>query len=172
MKGSIELIIGPMFSGKSTELLRRCNRYKIAGKTVLKINHQKDTRYGQGIIGTHDGKSGCATQVKNLQGLTKLVSEHDVIAVDEAQFFKDLSPCIQWAEDGKTVVVAGLDGTYEKKPFPHVCELVAQSERVTKLTAVCRCGREASFTKRLTNHTELELVGSEETYAPKCRTCF
>lgn len=169
--GKIEMIIGPMFSGKSTELLRRCKRYTLSGKKVLLINHTCDTRYGENIVGTHDGAASSALALSDFTNLVEITKGYDVIAIDEAQFF-EIIPCVL-AEMGKIVIVAGLSSTYERQPFTNVCNLICNAESVTKLTAVCSiCGRDASFTKRLTLETELHIIGSKDKYTPRCRTCF
>ena len=170
--GKMELIIGPMFSGKSTELLRRCKRHSIANRKVLLVNHEKDTRYGNGVIGTHDGVVDKAVQVSTLAKIIENANEYEVIAIDEGQFFSDITTVKALADKGIIVIVAGLDATFQMQPFIEMCKLVSQAESVTKLTAICSCGKEASFTKRLSKDLALEVIGGMGLYAPVCRTCF
>lgn len=172
--GTIELIIGPMFSGKTTELFRRLRRRKIAKDRTLMIKYQKDTRYSENEAGTHDRMLEKATAQTNLANID--VSDVDVIAIDEGQFFPDLVTCVEfWANHlGKTVIVAGLDATYERKPFPTIVQLVPLAERVDKLNAVCmKCHSDnGSFTTRISSETEVEVIGGADKYMSVCRKCY
>ena len=178
--GHLHLICGPMFAGKSTELLRRVRRYSLSRKTIVVFKHAKDVRFGKEMaITTHDAlEHGAASfevhAVSDLSGprATAVASRASIIAVDEGQFFADLAPtCNKWADEGKVVVVAALDTTYERKPFDTVVGLCP--DYITKLTAVCvRCFDEAPFTHRTTDETELEVVGGEDKYEAVCRSCY
>ena len=179
-RGHLHLICGPMFAGKSTELLRRVRRYSLARKTIVVFKHVKDVRFGEEMaITTHDAMvQGAASfevlAVSDLSGpmATRAATRASIIAVDEGQFFTDLAPtCNKWADEGKIVVVAALDTTYERKPFDTVVSLCP--DYITKLTAVCiRCSSEATFTHRTTDETELEVVGADDKYEALCRACF
>ncbi len=175
-EGKIQAIFGPMFSGKSTELLRKITRHKIANKRCLVINYILDNRYStEEVAATHDKRFISAKKLKTLSELTdEGALEYDVIGIDEGQFFGDLvETCDRWADLGITVIVAALDCTFEKKNFGNVPMLLAISENVKKLSAICKiCNAKASFTKRLTQSKEINLVGGSETYMPVCRECY
>ena len=176
MCGSIKIIIGSMFSGKSTEIIRLINRYKTLKKNILAINHSSDIRYGENKIISHNKEShDClsVTQLKPLLQDTRF-NECDVIFIEEAQFFSDLFDFVTQSADfhNKIVVVAGLDGTYKREPFGDVLRLIPHAESVIKLHALClKCndGTTASFTKRIINDESDILVGSTESYIAVCR---
>ncbi|KAJ7946395.1 Thymidine kinase [Quillaja saponaria] len=175
--GEIHVIVGPMFAGKTTTLLRRIQSESSSGRNVAIIKSSKDTRYGLDSIVTHDGvKLPC-------QALTDLSSfkqnygldayeELDVIGIDEAQFFEDLYDfCRETADhDGKTVIVTGLDGDYLRRSFGSVLDIIPLADSVTKLTARCElCGKRAFFTLRKTEEKQTELIGGADVYMPVCR---
>lgn len=178
-KGSIELILGPMFSGKSTELMRRLKRYQVAQYKVMIVKYAKDVRYDEEGIATHCGMKIPATvSATKLEQITSniLKEDYDVIGIDEGQFFPDV---VLWAEEmaneGKVVVVAALDGTFQRKPFGDILSLVPLAEEVTKLKAVCmNCFEEAAFSKRITSDDEgkVEVIGGADKYMAVCRACF
>ena len=176
MTGYIETIFGPMFSGKSTELQKKIRRFRIANKRCLVINFSQDNRYSsEDVAVTHDFNKIDAKKLNSLGQLTDLdINSHDVIGVDEGQFFPDLVDYAdKWANQGKIVVISALDSTFERKPFGRICELVAISEYIHKLSAVCiNCGEHAMNTKRMIDSTDLVLVGGAEIYKPVCRKCF
>ncbi|KAF0685970.1 Aste57867_22222 [Aphanomyces stellatus] len=164
-----------MFSGKSTELIRRMRRYQHAQLKCLVVKSKIDDRYtSESLVSTHDRQMMKANALKRLDEMGEEYMNYDVIGIDEGQFFADLNMfCDQAANKGKIVIVAALDGTFERKPFPHVCELIPKAENVTKLSAVCAiCGSDAAFTRRLVSSTAVELVGGSESYQPVCRNCF
>jgi len=178
-KGSIELILGPMFSGKSTELMRRLKRYQVAQYKVMIVKYAKDVRYDEEGIATHCGMKIPATvSTTKLELITNniLKEDYDVIGIDEGQFFPDV---VSWAEKmanlGKVVVVAALDGTFQRKPFGDILSLIPLAEEVTKLKAVCmNCFEEAAFSKRITSDDEgkVEVIGGADKYMAVCRACF
>ncbi|ONK59788.1 uncharacterized protein A4U43_C08F10700 [Asparagus officinalis] len=175
--GEIHVIIGPMFAGKTTALLRRVQGEVDIGRKVAMIKSDRDTRYAIDSIVTHDGTRMRCLALNELSTFrTKLGVEAydklDVIGIDEAQFFEDLYDfCCNAADrDGKTVIVAGLDGDYLRKRFGSVLDIVPLAESVTKLTARCEiCGRPAYFTLRKTEQKETELIGGADVYMPVCR---
>jgi len=174
-EGRIEVVFGPMFSGKSSELIRRVRRHQIAKKECLVLNYAKDTRYTDSdACCTHDKNMLKATRINLLSQVDSLVENQDVVAIDEGQFFDDLVyHAEKWANQGKIVIIAALDATFEMKPFGNICELLPLAESVKKLSAVCLdCGEKASFTKRVTNDKEIELIGHLDIYKPVCRKCF
>jgi len=174
--GRIELIIGCMNSGKTTELRRRVNRFKIAGHKCLVIKYIKDNRYGDDCISTHDKLTmQVDVAVANLSELKEeTFKDVDVIGVDEGQFIIGLSQfCEHHANHGRIVLVSALDGTFERKPFPSVMELIPLAERVDKLSAICMlCHKEAAFSSRISNERQVEVIGGADKYNSTCRECF
>lgn len=180
--GSIEVIAGSMFSGKTEELLRRVRRAEIANQTVQLFKPSIDRRYDQKRVVTHDGTGG--TEAWIARDARDLFAQIDwdvvVIAIDEAQFFDDaiVDVCRYLAHKGKRVLISGLDQDYRGNPFEPMPTLMALAERVTKLYAICqRCGRRASRTQRLIDgepagmNDPLILVGGVESYEARCGAC-
>ncbi|XP_027277690.1 thymidine kinase, cytosolic isoform X1 [Cricetulus griseus] len=149
-RGQIQVILGPMFSGKSTELMRRVRRFQIAQNKCLVIKYAKDTRYSSSFS-THDRNTMDALPACLLRDVAQEALGAAVIGIDEGQFFPDIVEfCEVMANAGKTVIVAALDGTFQRKAFGSILNLVPLAESVVKLTAVCmECFREAAYTKRL-----------------------
>lgn len=179
--GEIRLICGSMFSGKSTELLRHVRRYAVTHKNIVVFTHEKDVRFGEDwAVTTHDVmvvKSAASFQVHAVSSLSdsradNVTKNATIICIDEGQFFDDLAPsCNKWADAGKIVVVAALDTTFERKPWPSMANLCP--DYITKLTAVCvKCGADAPFTRRISANTEVEVVGGKEEYEAVCRGCY
>ena len=175
MSGEVQVIYGPMFSGKSTELLRRIRRYTAANKSCIVLKYCKDTRYEQtGSISTHDLITWQAHAYDVLESAMALVANYDVIGIDEGQFFKDIVEFSdKMANEGKIVIVAALDATFERKDFNHITALLPIAEQVTKLNAICElCYGTAAFSKRLGQETEIELIGGHDKYIAVCRACY
>ncbi|KAK7794110.1 hypothetical protein R5R35_012603 [Gryllus longicercus] len=170
-KGQIQVIFGPMFSGKTTELIRRLRRYEIANYKCLIVKYANDVRYGLEAISSHDHQTLPALNAETLSGVN--ADDYDVIGVDEGQFFADIVSCSEkLANKGKIVIVAALDGTYQRLPFGDILNLVPLAESVVKLSAVCmKCFKDASYTKRTTNECELEVIGGADKYMSVCREC-
>ncbi|KAI1283782.1 Thymidine kinase, cytosolic [Halotydeus destructor] len=173
-RGQIQVIFGPMFSGKTTELMRRLKRYQCANHKVLIVKYQHDTRYDKTSIATHDQQTMGAVSCLQLSPLIADAENFSVIGIDEGQFFPDI---VNFAESmanmGKTVIVAALDGSYQRTGFGDILNLVPLAESVIKLTAVCMtCFAEASYTKRIGHEQELELIGGAEKYMAVCRSCY
>ncbi len=183
--GFLEVIVGPMFSGKSEELIRRATRALIAKQRVQVFKPALDTRYDDlhdGVaVASHNGRTLAALAVGDVEALRgRLEAETQVVAIDEAQFFPQelVSLATDMADSGKRVIVAGLDLDFRGEPFGPVPELLARAESVTKLTAICvRCGAAATRTQRLIGghpaHYDdpVILVGAAESYEPRCRAC-
>ncbi|XP_073023174.1 thymidine kinase a-like [Primulina eburnea] len=175
--GEVHVILGPMFAGKTTALLRRVMAEANNGRSVTIIKSSKDNRYAADAVVTHDGTKFPCWALSDLSSFklrfgADAYDKLDVIGIDEAQFFGDLYTfCIEAADlDGKSVVVAGLDGDYLRKSFGSVLDIIPLADTVTKLTARCEvCGKRAFFTLRKTNATETELVGGADIYMPVCR---
>lgn len=174
--GSIELILGPMFSGKTTELFRRIRRYTFANYRCIVIKYRKDQRYAAaGEASTHDQLMLAAHPCERLSEAIDQVKDFDVIGIDEGQFFPDLPEYSEkWANAGKVIVVSALDGTFQRKPFGRTLELIPLAEKIDKLHAVCMlCFGDASFSKRIsTTDNRVEVIGGSEAYVSTCRKCY
>ena len=174
--GWIEAICGPMFSGKSEELIRRLRRASIAHKRVQVFKPAMDTRYSIDEIVTHGDVRMTAESVNTAAEILAAIDwRTEVVGIDEANFFGQplLEPVNRLADDGKRVIVAGLDTDYMGRPFPPMPDLLATAESITKTLAICvRCGNPAKHTQRLVESDELILVGAGDAYEARCRTCF
>ncbi|XP_068117958.1 thymidine kinase, cytosolic-like [Hyperolius riggenbachi] len=174
IRGQIQVIFGPMFSGKSTELMRRVRRFQIAQYKCMVIKYAKDTRYNSEQLATHDRHTMSAVSACLLAEVSTEALHYSVIGIDEGQFFPDVVDfCEEMANQGKTVIVAALDGTFQRKAFGNILNLVPLAESVVKLNAVCmQCYREASYTKRLGVEKEVEVIGGADKYHSVCRLCY
>ena len=179
--GKIELIIGCMFSGKSSELIRRVRRYESISTNILSINFDGDTRYDDNLnnIITHDQVKHTAISVNKLIPLmlTEEYKNASIIAINEGQFFSDLSDfCITSADfDNKTIIIAGLIGDYKREPFEQISKLIPHADEILKLSAMCKScnnGTLATFTKKKTDSTQLIEIGGDDIYEPVCRDCY
>jgi thymidine kinase len=174
-KGSIEVICGSMFSGKTEELIRRLKRAQFAKQKVEIFKPAVDTRYHEANVVSHDSNSIRSTPVNSSANIMLLTSDVQVVGIDEAQFF-DLglaAVCNQLANNGVRVIVAGLDMDYLGKPFGPIPELLAIAEHVTKVHAICMCcGNIANHSHRITDEESLVLLGESSNYEPLCRDCF
>jgi len=172
--GWIEVVIGSMFSGKTTELIRRCDRMSRAGRTVQIFS--RDDRFATDSVVSHDRFSVSSTHAETAsQILERLQWDADVIGVDEGQFYDEdlVRVCRKLAGKGKVVIIAGLDQDYRSQPFSVMINLVAEAEFVDKLTAVCvRCGNPAIRNYRKSTSEERIVIGADETYEALCRTCY
>ena len=174
--GSIEVICGSMFSGKSEELIRRLTRAKIARQRVQVFKPRIDDRYSDVEVVSHGGLRLTAYAVSSSgEVLEKTQDRTEVVGIDEAQFFDAgiVEVAGRLADLGKRVVVAGLDQDYLGRPFEPMPALMAAAEEVTKTRAICvRCGAPASRTQRLVDSTERVVVGAAGVYEARCRRCF
>ena len=171
---SIELILGPMFSGKTSELFRRLNRAKYTGNTTLLFKYAHDRRYSLDRAASHDLITVDAVSVKDFGELSELPNA-DVIGIDEGQFIKGVPLfAMAAAEAGKRVIISALDSDFRMMPWKNIQLLIPVSERIDKIHAVCyRCKRDASFTKRLDSTNEVvEVIGGSDKYVASCRNCF
>ncbi|XP_040041839.2 thymidine kinase, cytosolic [Gasterosteus aculeatus] len=173
-RGQIQVIFGPMFSGKSTELMRRVRRFQVAQYDCLVIKYTRDTRYSDTGMATHDKSTMEAVPASCLGEMRPLALAACVIGIDEGQFFPDtVEFCEEMANLGKTVIVAALDGTFQRKPFGNILNLIPLAESVVKLHAVCmQCYKEAAYTKRIGAEKEVEVIGGADKYQAVCRTCY
>ena len=180
--GWIECICGSMFSGKSEELLRRIKRGVIAKQKVLLFKPSIDNRYDENRVSTHNGNSYDSISIEKSSDILNFVKDtkYDIIGIDEIQFFdNDIVKIInKLADDGIRVIVAGLDMDFKAEPFHPMPEIMAISEMVTRLHAVCnKCGKEASRSQRLINGKPAKyddpvvVIGASESYEARCRHC-
>jgi thymidine kinase len=177
--GRLEVITGPMFSGKSEELIRRLKRARIARQRVACFKPDIDLRYHRTSIASHSDQTHEACTVANVERLREalfpLLETTDVIGIDEVQFFDEsvITLSVELIHLGKRVVMAGLDTTFNAEPFGPVPALMAIADEVTKLSAVCMiCGQPAIHTQRLGQSQELVVVGAAGLYEARCRTHF
>jgi len=173
--GSIEVICGSMFSGKTEELIRRLRRAEIARQKVAIFKPAIDERYSNDHIVSHNEQKLRSFPVRSAKEILQKSDEAQVIGIDEGQFFDaDLvETCNALAEKGKRVIIAGLDMDYRGKPFEPMPQLMAIAEQVTKTQAVCmQCGEPASYTQRLTEAKERVVVGAKGMYEARCRKCY
>jgi thymidine kinase len=173
--GWIEVIAGSMFSGKTEELIRRIRRAQIAKLKVAVFKPRIDTRYSVDRIVSHSDISIPSIVVDNAKQILELAKDAQVVGIDEAQFFDmDLvDVCEQLANEGKRVIVAGLDQDYRGKPFEPMPQLLAIAEYITKTHAICVvCGNPASKTQRKIKTGERIVVGASDIYEARCRRCF
>lgn len=172
--GWIEVVCGCMFSGKTEELIRRLRRAQIAKQKVAIFKPRIDKRYSAEHIVSHSEQSLVSTVVDDASDILKLTVDAQVVGVDECQFFKPnlVDVCESLANDGKRVIVAGLDQDYRGKPFEPMPQLLAVAEYITKTLAICVvCGNPADRTQRTTSSSERVVVGAKEMYEARCRRC-
>jgi thymidine kinase len=173
--GSIEVVCGSMFSGKTEELLRRVRRAKIARQSVRIFKPKLDTRYDRIKVVSHDDNYIDSFPVKRSADLMKWAGEIEVIGIDEAQFFDNKLPeyCNQLANSGKRVIVAGLDMDYLGAPFKNMAHLLAIADEIDKVKAICmKCGEDALYSYRFSASKERVLLGEKDHYEPRCRSCY
>ena len=174
-RGSVEVITGSMFSGKTEELIRRLRRAQFAGLKVVIFKPALDKRYSETRVVSHDERSIVSTPVDNPSAIILLSADADVIAIDEAQFFDSslIEICSQLADSGIRIIVAGLDMDFMGKPFGPMPGLMAVADHVTKVHAICmRCGNLAQYSYRKTDESQVVLLGEKNLYEPLCRSCY
>lgn len=174
-KGSIEVICGSMFSGKTEELIRRLKRAQFAKMKVEIFKPSIDTRYHEEMVISHDETAIHSTPVPSSSNILLLAGDVEVVGIDEAQFFDDelVNVCNELANQGIRVIVAGLDMDYQGKPFGPIPQIMAVAEYITKVHAICmKCGDLANYSHRITENNNLVLLGETDSYEPLCRSCF
>lgn len=174
-RGSIELICGCMFSGKTEELIRRIKRAKIAGLKTILFKPAIDLRYHKEKIVSHNDNSIDSNTISDTKDILNLLGEQHVVGFDEVQFFDEgiVDIARHLAAQNRRVIAAGLDMDFLGRPFGPVPQLLAISEYVTKLHAVCKhCGNTATHTFRITNSKQTVEIGETDKYEARCRTCF
>ncbi|MFO7853365.1 MAG: thymidine kinase [Bacteroidota bacterium] len=174
-RGSIEVIAGSMFSGKTEELIRRLKRARIAGLKAEIYKPALDTRYSDTLVVSHDDRSISSRPVENASMILLLSEGIEVVGIDEAQFFDPgiVDVCNKLADKGVRVIVAGLDMDYSKKPFGPMPDIMAVAEYVTKVHAICvECGNLANYSYRTAKDKNVVLLGEKDSYKPLCRNCY
>jgi thymidine kinase len=173
--GWIEIVCGCMFSGKTEELIRRLRRAEIAKQKVAIFKPRIDNRYSAQHIVSHSEQSLTSIVVDDASEILELSKDAQVVGVDEGQFFKAnlVEVCETLANQGKRVIVAGLDQDYRGKPFEPMPQLLAVAEYITKTLAICMvCGNPADRTQRKTHQADRVVVGAKDIYEARCRHCF
>lgn len=173
--GSIEVICGSMFSGKTEELIRRLRRAQFAKLPLEIFKPEVDIRYDNEQVVSHDSNCIPSTVVSHSSSILQLDIETKVVGIDEAQFFDEGLPqvCAELANKGIRVIVAGLDMDFKAQPFGPMPALMAIAEHVTKVHAVCvQCGAPANYSYRLNESQSKVLIGEKESYEPRCRACY
>ena len=174
-RGSVEVITGSMFSGKTEELIRRLRRAQFAGLKVEIFKPSLDKRYSDTSVVSHDEKSILSTPVDSPSTILLLTGNVDVVGIDEAQFFDKsiVDVCNKLADSGIRVVIAGLDMDFMGNPFGPMPALLAIAEYTTKVHAICmRCGNLAQYSFRKSEEAAVVLLGEKDKYEPLCRDCF
>lgn len=174
-RGSIEVITGSMFSGKTEELIRRLRRSQYAGLKVEIFKPSLDKRYSENRVVSHDDKSINSTPVDHASAILLLSGNVNVVGIDEAQFFDNaiVDVCNELADNGIRVVAAGLDMDFMGNPFGPMPALLAIAEYVTKVHAICmRCGNLAQYSFRKSDEDKVVVLGEKDKYEPLCRSCY
>ena len=173
--GWIEVITGSMFSGKTEELIRRLKRANFANLKVEIFKPVIDTRYSESKVVSHDSNAIISTQVESATNIPLMVSNVDVVGIDEAQFFDNglVEVCNRLADSGIRVIVAGLDMDFKGNPFGPIPALISIAEYVTKVHAICmRCGNLAHYSYRKSDTDKIILLGEKDIYEALCRNCY
>ena len=173
--GWIEVICGPMFSGKTEELIRRLKRAIIAKNKILVFKPKIDNRYSDNLIVSHNNNSIESIIVDNESEILNIPNDVNIIGIDEIQFFKKeiVDICIKLANQNKRVIVSGLDKDFQGQPFGIMPNILSEAEYISKLNAICNvCGDYAFFTKRISKDKEQILLGELDKYEANCRNCF
>ena len=173
-EGKIELIIGPMFSGKSTRLIEQMRKYVYKAKKTIMVKYYADQRYSEkSEVVTHDLIKYDSINCKLLRNSFDKLKQYDVIGIDEGQFFADLvEVCEELALMGKTILIAALNGDFRMEPFPVIQRIISKSDKIKLLKAYCfNCHKDAKFSLRIVQSNETVLIGAGEAYKPACREC-
>lgn len=174
-RGSVEVITGSMFSGKTEELIRRLRRAQFAGLKVEIFKPSLDRRYSESRVVSHDENSIQSTPVDHASSILLLTGSVNVVGIDEAQFFDNtiIDVCNKLADDGIRIVIAGLDMDFMGNPFGPMPGLLAVADYVTKVHAICmRCGNLAQYSYRKSDEEQVVLLGEKDKYEPLCRSCY
>lgn len=176
--GYLELIIGPMFSGKTSKIIHLEKMYTLCDLSVCVVNYAGDTRYHKTKLSTHDKQMIECVRTSDIRDIMDMVNTADVFLVNEIQFFDDVdvvNVIHQLVETHHKIVhISGLDGTFERKPFGNaISRLIPFADDVTKLSSICKiCKQKASFSKRINTNKDKVLIGGDDMYMPVCRACY
>ena len=173
-EGKIELILGPMFSGKSTRLIELMRKYVYKAKKTIMVKYFADQRYSEkSEVVTHDLIKYASINCKKLRDSFDTLKHYDVIGIDEGQFFEYLvEVCEELALMGKIVLIAALNGDFRMEPFPVIQRIISKSDKIKLLKAYCfNCHKDAKFSLRIVQSNETVLIGAGEAYKPACREC-
>ena len=173
-EGKIELIIGPMFSGKSTRLIEQMRKYVYKAKKTIMVKYYADQRYSEkSEVVTHDLIKYDSINCKLLRNSFETLKQYDVIGIDEGQFFADLvEVCEELALMGKNILIAALNGDFRMEPFPVIQRIISKADKIKLLKAYCfNCHKDAKFSLRIVQSNETVLIGAGEAYKPACREC-
>ena len=185
-KGYLEIILGPMFSGKTSRLINVFKQCQTANIPCMVLNHNTDNRYSLTELSTHDGvtipchKISSLNEIHSSEDLSSKYKTSSIILINEAQFFGDLYEWVKNAidNDKKTVYISGLDGDFERKMFGQILNLIPISDKVEKITALCEQCKDGvtpaifSYRKNCNTNTEQMLIGEKNIYIPLCRACY
>lgn len=178
MSGKLELIIGPMFSGKSTEIIRRVRLLQKIEKVVLVIKPKIDTRHAHDKITSHNFETMDCIVLARLDELSdEFITKHHTIVIDEGQFFPDLKETIiRWIDClSLNIIIGGLSGDFQRKPLGQILDLIPHADQCYKLNSlcnICKDGTKAPFSLRLVESSDTVLIGGAESYIPVCRKHF
>ena len=173
-EGRIELIVGPMFSGKSTRLIGVIRKYTHKAKKTIMVKFFADKRFtSKSEVVTHDLLKYDSIECKNLREHFEKLKTYDIIGIDEGQFFSDLvEVCEELAMLKKTIIIAALNGDFRMEPFPVIAKIIPKADKIKLLKAYCfNCHKDARFTLRIVQSNETVLIGAGEAYKPACREC-
>ena len=172
-RGYLEIILGSMYSGKTSRLVEIYKQCQFCNMSVIVINHTIDNRYDNNLMSTHDQIKIPCIKTETLMDLS--IIESDVILINEGQFFTDLEAFVEkMLERKKKIYVCGLDGDFQRKKFGQILNLIPLCDKVTKLTSLCslcKNGTPGIFSKRITSEKVQTVVGSDN-YIPVCRSCY
>ena len=174
-QGWIEVITGSMFSGKTEELLRRIKRAQLANLRIGMFKPKMDVRFSKNDVVSHDNNFTHSVAIEHPEEILKFKDKCQVIGIDEVQFFSEeiVNVCTQLANEGKRVIIAGLDMDFEGVPFEPIPKLMAVSEFVTKLHAICvKCGKLAQYSHRMDAAKDKIVLGEKDKYEALCRSCY
>uniref|UniRef100_A0A6C0KFF5 thymidine kinase n=1 Tax=viral metagenome TaxID=1070528 RepID=A0A6C0KFF5_9ZZZZ len=174
--GNLQVIIGPMFSGKSTYLIKQYNNYKNNGFKCCVVNYIDDNRYDESMLSTHDKMMIPCIKLRELNPILNhdCIDNHDIFFIDEGQFFHDLYDVVFKLTDiyNKIVYVSGLTGDFKREKFGKILDLIPICDNVIKLCAKCnQCQKDAHFSYRLSNEDNQKIIGFSN-YIPLCRLCY
>ena len=175
-EGYLELILGPMFSGKTTRLVQHYKKYTYIGRKVFVINYAEDVRYDNVLLSTHDKIMIPCKFASTISEMESDIKENDIILINEGQFFSDIYESVLYMVEnlGKTVIICGLDGDFKRNRFGRLLDLIPYCDEVTKFTslcAICKNGKPGIFSHRISNETSQVVIGSDN-YQPLCRKCY